>query len=197
MTASSSKSLPAIGFLTVLEHRQFGLFGGYLVLNAASRPLEFHCTAPVKPNRAQEILYGPTLLPYLYGEQIGQTLLGKAKTDPLLVCTDVAPALAVRDLVSTPVLLVMPGEDSAEDSTAASDDSTTHRLDAAHASVPAPHTANLISFQWGGQPLAVPAAYEGDRQLATERWQPYADGFDLVEPFCRIREAIEEAQKGI
>ena len=95
MSASDPKSLSAIGFLTVLEHAEQGLFGGYLVLNATGRPLEFHCTAPVRPNRAQEILYGPTLAPFLYGEQIGQTLLAKAKTEPLLVCTDVEPALAV------------------------------------------------------------------------------------------------------
>ena len=52
---------PALGFLTVVEHPQHGLFGGYLLLNHGGRPLEFHCTAPIKPNRAQEILYGPTL----------------------------------------------------------------------------------------------------------------------------------------
>ena len=70
MGASDSKSLPAIGFLTVVTIPDQGLVGGYLVLNAAARPLEFHCTTPVRANRAQEILYGPTLRPYLFGEQI-------------------------------------------------------------------------------------------------------------------------------
>ena len=72
MPAVDAKSQPALGFLTVLEHSQHGLMGGYLVLNISGRPLEFHCTAPIKPNRAQQILYGPTLEPYLFGEQIGQ-----------------------------------------------------------------------------------------------------------------------------
>ncbi len=67
------------GFLTVVEHPQYGLFGGYLILNTAGRPLEFHCTAPIKPNRAQEILYGPTLESFLYGEQIGQTLISQGE----------------------------------------------------------------------------------------------------------------------
>ena len=80
----------------------------------AGRPLEFHCTAPIKPNRAQEILYGPTLESFLYGEQIGRTLLEQAKTEPLVVCTDCPPALAVRELVSVPVALVLPPE-SADD----------------------------------------------------------------------------------
>jgi hypothetical protein len=108
MEKAGAKSRAALGFLTVLEHPQQGLFGGYLVLNMAGRPLEFHCTAPVKANRAQEILYGPTLEPFLYGEQIGQTLLAKAKTAPLVVCTDRPPALAVRQHVQVPVALVLP-----------------------------------------------------------------------------------------
>ena len=68
MTAAA-RSVPAIGFLTAVEHAEYGFFGGYLIVNAAGRPLEFHCTAPVKATRAQEILYGPTLRDYLY-EQI-------------------------------------------------------------------------------------------------------------------------------
>src|SRR5574340_381182 len=103
MGTCEPNSKPALGFLTVVEHPQHGLFGGYLVLNLAGRPLEFHCTAPVKPNRAQEILYGPTLESYLYGEQIGQTLLAKATAEPLVVCTDLEPMLAVREFVPTPV----------------------------------------------------------------------------------------------
>ena len=82
MTASRSKSLPDIGFMTVVESAEHGFFGGYLVLNHTGRPLEFHCTAPVRPNRAQEILYGPTLKPYLYGEQIGKTLWSQTKNVP-------------------------------------------------------------------------------------------------------------------
>ena len=69
----------ALGFLTVVDSPQHGLFGGFLLLNGGGRPLEFHCTAPVKANRAQRILYGPTLMPYLYGEQIGRTLVEKSK----------------------------------------------------------------------------------------------------------------------
>src|SRR5437868_9981449 len=118
--ASDAKPEPTIGFLTVVEHDQHGLMGGYLVLNAAARPLEFHCTAPVKPNRAQQILYGPTLTPYLYGEQIGQTLLAKGGQTPLVICTDVEPALCMRQFAAAPVVLVLPeanGEDESNSPT--------------------------------------------------------------------------------
>jgi len=48
------------GFLTAVDSPLHGLFGGYLVVDSLGRPLEFHCTAPVKVSRAQQILYGPT-----------------------------------------------------------------------------------------------------------------------------------------
>ena len=110
MNTIDSKSKPALGFLTVVHHPQYGLFGGYLILNTAGRPLEFHCTAPIKPNRAQEILYGPTLESFLYGEQIGQALIGQGGATPLLVCTDKEPALAAREYIATPLVLVLPSE---------------------------------------------------------------------------------------
>lgn len=43
------------------------------------RPLEFHCTEPVRPSRAQEILFGATLREHVCGEQIGAALLAKTK----------------------------------------------------------------------------------------------------------------------
>lgn len=107
MRARDAKSPLALGFLTVTQHPQWGLIGGYLVLNALGRPLEFHCTAPVRPTRAQRILYGPTLEPYLYGEQIGQALVTKASTAAVAICTDHPAVLAVSEFVSMPVLLVL------------------------------------------------------------------------------------------
>ena len=70
--SSGETPQPSLGFLTILEHEEHGLVGGYLLFTTAGRPLEFHCTAPVKPNRAQQILFGPTLESYLYGEQMAR-----------------------------------------------------------------------------------------------------------------------------
>ncbi len=200
MSASDPKSLSAIGFLAILKHRQHGLFGGYLILNTAGRPLEFHCTAPVKPNRAQEILYGPMLEPYLYGEQIGQTLVKKAKIVPRMVWTNSPAALAVREFVTMPVALVL-GQDTPENkgktepSAAERLERRGLRLDGPHHEIPAPKSHELIRFRVGTYHLAVSAAYEDDRRETTACWQPYADSFDLLEPFDRIRAAIGEAQK--
>ncbi|MDR0335656.1 MAG: hypothetical protein LBI18_01050 [Planctomycetaceae bacterium] len=98
--------LEKLGFLTVIDQPRLGLIGGYLILNLAGRPLEFHCTAPLKPNRTQEILYGNTLQPFFYGEQIARTLLVRAKTQVDYIVTNLAAVLAVQEHVETPVFYV-------------------------------------------------------------------------------------------
>jgi hypothetical protein len=210
MRHGETKSKTALGFLTVVDHPQYGLCGGYLVLSGCGRPLEFHCTAPIKPNRAQQILYGPTLEPFLYGEQIGQTLILKGKTQPLVVCTDRSPVLALRQYVSVPVALVCDGGEPEADremadarrppgfapqaaaSSARVDDAVAalHRLDAPHRGGPA-----LVSFRLGRNRLALPEDAIDDRRLIIERIAAVAESLDLAEPFQRICEAIDEAQR--
>jgi len=175
--------------LTVEENLELGLIGGYLLLNASGRPLEFHCTAPVRPNRAQEILYGPTLAPYLYGEQIGRTLLTKSKSQPLFVCTDVEAVLAARSFVSIPLAFVEAADQSQRSA-------TRNRLDSAHRSTPPPPSRRLVEFQLAQQRAAVPADHEHDRDEVLRHWHGRAADLDLAEPFTRLHEAIEEAQRG-
>ena len=164
----------ALGFLTVVEHEQFGLVGGYLILNASGRPLEFHCTAPVKPSRAQQILFGPTLAPYLYGEQIAQALINKGAIEPLVAWTDQAPVLAVREFVSPPVALLI---------------NDTHGADDARR-----HFDSVVEFEVGRHRVAVVANQPADRERVLDRMTALT-AFDLWEPFGRIREAVEEAQR--
>jgi hypothetical protein len=211
MPAVDAKRPFSLGFLTVLEHSQHGLFGGYLVLNTSGRPLEFHCTAPVKPNRAQEILYGPTLEPYLYGEQIGRALVAKSAAEPLVICTDLRPVMAVRPLVGPPVALVLKDVESTAadnllglEATTEGDSETAAtapaayerlrtprlRLDGAHAGGPL-----LQVFQIGKNRLAVTPDRESDRSEILKRLAQFDELFDLSEPFTRIREALDEAQR--
>ena len=198
MDSGKNSAKPAIGFLTVVEHPQHGLFGGYLVLNLAGRPLEFHCTTPIKPTRAQEILYGPTLEAYLYGEQIGSTLLGHAKTAAWMVCTDREPVLSLRDLVDFPVALVLPPEPASQSaSIGAPDDapSATESHKVLRVDQPHPSGPRLLTFELGQNRLALSPQKSDDRQRLVDRLKTAAASLDLWEPFTRIREAIEEAQK--
>lgn len=173
MSGSPAKSAPCLGFLTVVSQAELGLLGGYLILNAAGRPLEFHCTAPVKASRTQQILYGPTLEPYLYGEQIGQTLLARSQLAPLVVCTDLAAVLAAREHVDFPMVQVL------------ADDSS-YQADGGSAMTP---------FALAASRVVAAAGFATDSERIRAAWPAQADHLDLGEPFVRIREALEEAQK--
>lgn len=189
MTIGRQPGSEVLGFLTVLEHDALGLVGGLLLLNAAGRPLEFHCTAPVRANRAQQILFGPTLASYLYGEQIGTTLLSAAAAEPLVVYTDVERALAVRDFISLPVALVL-AAGAAGSRPDGEPTSTPWRVDAARA----PHD-HLAQFTLGSNQLAVATGRQPDQETICSQLDHLAD-FDLLEPFDRIREAVAEAHQG-
>jgi hypothetical protein len=165
MTASSAKPSACLGFLSVIENNDLGLLGGYLLLNAAGRPLEFHCTAPVRATRTQEILYGKALKPYLYGEQIAATLLTKARHSPIAVFTDGEAVLAAREQAAIP-LVFLPA-----------------------AAVEGEQTSQTLR-----RGVTAPG-FESDRQQITDAWPSQADHLELHEPFARIREALDEAHR--
>lgn len=171
---ASENRLATLGFLTVVENEQFGLVGGYLILNKSGRPLEFHCTAPVRPSRAQQILFGPTLAPYLYGEQIAQALLNKASIQPAVAWTNQVAVLAVHEFVSLPVAALAADQPSLE---------------------------QLGSSGLDLQELTI-GRYRAvcSRKARTDDFVRPMDafaGFDLDEPFGRIREAIDEAHRNL
>ena len=108
MDADASQPLPAFGFLTVLESPEHGFFGGYLVLSSQGRPLEFRCSTPIAPSRAQQILYGPTLRPYLLSEVIGQVLVAGSELPVSVILTDQRDMLPLGLLRREGIVLVEP-----------------------------------------------------------------------------------------
>lgn len=167
MEADTSKSLPAIGFLTVLETHDHGVFGGYLVLSPLGRPLEFRCSTPVAASRAQQILYGASLRPYLLAEVIGRALLAEAELPVRLVLTDQRDMLPLAGFRSEPVLHV-------ERQAGASLENGDGSLDFAGCLLTASKGVAISDF----------AAI----------LQPFSAHIDLCEPFERIRAALVEAQ---
>jgi hypothetical protein len=156
------------GFLTTVDSGSHGVFGGYLLVDVLGRPLEFHCTAPVKVSRAQQILYGPTLAGHLHGRQIGGALLAEATCQPVVLLTDVEAMLQVRPHTPLPVALVRRCPDPAS-----------------------PPVAPADALTFAGVVVVPPA---GTPALATHL-EALAAAVDLSEPFERIRAAIEEAQR--
>jgi len=184
-----------LGFLTAVEFPGRGHVAGLLITNRYSRPLEFQCTSPVKPNRTQELLYGPTLLPFIRGELLGRPLIQKAGVKPHLVVTDCPDMLALREHVSVPVVCVDPraaGESQPvsfadAEKCAASTDLQDRPLAAA---------GEPDIWEIRGCRLRIDSSHQQDRQLVAQ----YADRIpvqtDLWEPLDRVREALKEAAAG-
>ena len=166
----------AYGFLTAVESGSHGVFGGYLLVDPLGRPLEFHCTAPVKVSRAQQILFGSTLQSHLHGQQIGGTLLAEGTVMPEMVLTDLEPMLHVRSHTKLPVAFVR--------------DATLGPPAVVFGSM-----LGTCSFTIGNasvSPHATDAFREADLR---ERLEELAAAVELCEPFERIRAAIDEAQR--
>jgi len=160
----------AFGFLTVVDSPTHGLFGGYLLVDPLGRPLEFHCTAPVKVSRAQQILYGPTLHAHLHGDRIGAALVAEATVTPVVVLTDVEPMLTVRSRLGQPLALVRPCD-------------------------PLDQPVDTAGFTIGAARVSPHPGDQGDEAFLRERLAEFGATVDLREPFERIRAAIDEAQR--
>jgi hypothetical protein len=55
--------------------------------------------------------------------------------------------------------------------------------------------APLVHFRLGAHEAAVETLYGADRELLARRLAPIAHSLDLCEPFGRIRDALDEAQR--
>ena len=101
---SEQEAQVSLGFITVVDHDELGCIGGYLILNLGGRPLEFHCTAPVRANRAQQILYGVSLKPFLYGELVGRSLIEKGLETPIAILANQPELNSLQALIDVPLI---------------------------------------------------------------------------------------------
>ena len=195
----SLDSVTNIGFLTVTEHQRHGLIGGYLVLNYLGRPVEFHCTSPVRTSRAQEILYGVTLNPFLYGEQIAQLLIRRAKIKPNTILTDIPHVLAVQEFVETSVCYIAGFSDKEKPVQFFNDETqTVEEMDSVLNSIAAVPGISLRCWsdqRIGRYQLAVPELGAHSAEETVDELKSISPIIDFLEPFERIRLAIAEAQK--
>jgi hypothetical protein len=175
MAAGGAESSLALGFYASFRHPERGWYGGYLALNLLGRPLEFHCSAPLKASRTQEILYGPTLESYLVAEQIGKRLVENLKGSlrPSLILVNRPAALSLGVLIDPPVLYV---PEASEEDVRRPDD--------------------LIGVAFRNQEAYLDAAAAHHRSAVESIWQRLSPSWELSEPFQRIREALEEAHRG-
>ncbi|MBT3890128.1 MAG: hypothetical protein HOF72_05845 [Planctomycetaceae bacterium] len=103
---SEQEAQVSLGVITVVDHDELGCIGGYLILNLGGRPLEFHCTAPVRANRAQQILYGVSLKPFLYGELVGRSLVEKGLETPIAILANQPELNSLQSFIDVPLIQV-------------------------------------------------------------------------------------------
>lgn len=162
MSATTKQEPFRLGFLSAVDVAERGYVGGLLVTNHLGRPLEFQCTAPVRPNRTQQILYGPTLGPYIFSDLIGRTLVEKAAVKPHLLLVEEPALLELRTQVPVAVACLID--------------------EATGTNVP------LL----GRQPLRLHDDFASDIALLEKHAGLITADADLREPFLRIREALTE-----
>ncbi len=173
--------MPAkIGFLTVRRQLEHGYFGGYLVVNELARPLEFQCTLPIQPSRAQVVLYGPTIEDFVCGEQIAKSLISKGKLKPDLILTDSMPALAASLVCESPIAMLVQSNQEA------------HR-NASLMNLPEHSMLQVAPFKVGAYHFLMPAERGGLEATAQRVVDQLCEQFELSEPFQRIVDALIEA----
>ena len=165
MTTTATNEQLRLGFLTAVQLKDGGHAAGLLVTNRFGRPLEFQCTTPVRPNRTQELLYGPTLVPFLLGELLSKTLLDRIGVKPHVVLTDRMEMLDSRPHVSLPVACVVESSRGGE------------------------------CVRIGKQQFRLHAEFVEDLKAFEKLAKDLAADADLLEPLDRVREALQETLK--
>lgn len=166
MTETIQEKPPVFGFMGIVHVPDLGHCGGYLMVNSLGRPVEFHCTAPVTENRAEQILFGQTYSSYLYCDQIGKALLDKAKKTARLIFVNDPRLDGIKQHAAAPILLV------SEKSTEAS---------------------RQPQLEIEEFPLTILTGQENS-SLIKSLCLSLAKSIPLDEPFERITQAIDEAQ---
>ena len=170
MPQVSTHSLQSFGFMTVVELPSLGHCGGLLIVSRIGRPVEFHCTAPVAVNRAQQIMYGETYSGFLFADQIGMALIDKTRERPSVFITDCAEMLPLTELIDNPLVFAEPVDSKTD-------------FDG----------SGLECFDLSGQSVFC-VNHRGTQATAISQGvQEFASRLPLDEPFERIRQAIEEA----
>ena len=164
MTEQSSNNI-RVAFVDVFVFEDGSVRGGALVTDTLSRPFEFRVTSPVKPTQLQKILYGRSLVEYMYGELIGLPLLKQLKeTVSLAICKN--PYLLVaRPDISFPMIAIKKTEQEPGENIIDTSIIQTHKN------------------------------FESEHGQAEVLLNMLASQFDIFEPFERVRVAVSEVNK--
>jgi len=177
--AASTTMKHTVGFLGMLTLEKGSAFrGGILVTDDWGKPLEFRCTAPVRPNQVQRTLYGQTLLPHIAVELIGLPLLKSIQEKPSLVIIQEDVFFDVRLRYEAPLVrLWRQGEQV--------------RLQSAGEQEQANSVLNCGTGKFQPIVLEVHRQFHTDSQSCAGCLSDMFGRWDLIEPFERLKRALE------
>jgi len=151
--------------------------GAILVTDEWGKPLEFRCTAPVRPTKLQRTLYGKSLLPHILTELIGAPLVSSVREKPQLILIADEAYFDVRHKVSAPVIRVTrPGNPKAKQENQSKSKSLLLQ------SASGKFAQVEIEAHW---------KFAADLDSSGERLRDLFGRWDLTEPFQRLAEGLQ------
>lgn len=152
--------------------------GGLLVVDETGLPLDFRYTDPITPTRLQELLYGKTLDRHMRGEVLFKHLCARIDPKPTLLLVDDEHLLAIpaaATVVYAAETRLPPFREAAELQDVS-------------------ETEWLLQAAETGSPLRYKLQAPGEEEaVATVILTAAAAGLDPLEPFNRVRGALEVA----
>lgn len=156
--------------------------GGILIVDVRGIPLEFRCTSPIRPNAVQRITYGDSLIPHIAVEMIAKPLLSGVRESFRLILVNDPSLLNLREHFEIPTVYVRrQGDDiggashEVEEESGVLLDSDAGRFDPVVIETFRQHTA--------------------DTNVARPALEGAGQHFDIVEPFDRIKRALEKVHE--
>lgn len=175
-----------LAFLSYVETEK-GLAGrgAALVTDHVTKPLEFRCTTPIKPNPVQRTLYGETLRSYIAVDLVGHPLIDAIQEKPRVVIVQDVSFLDLRPRI--PYYLVYIGKQGEQ----FRGPSTNH---------PIQESADpglLVCDSGKFQPLTSMTHWKHYSELPAilDILRPVFAVVDLLEPFTRIEKAVAEVDR--
>jgi len=139
--------------------------GGVLIIDVMSMPFEFRVTSPIKPTQLQKILYGRSLVEYMYGELICLPLLKQVKEPvSLAICRD-EHLLVARPNLQFPLVAIRKSGQGLEKDGGGTITIRTHKN------------------------------FSGEQVQAEALLNMLIRQFDIFEPFERVKLAVSEVHK--
>jgi hypothetical protein len=174
--ASATRTI--IGFLGYREFDEGEAYrGAILVTDDWSKPLEFRCTAPVRPTALQRTLYGKSLLPHVLTELIGAPLISSVREKPQLILIADEAYFDVRHKVSAPVIRVARPSGS---KTKQEDQTKSKSL-----------LLQSASGKFAQVEIEAHWKFVADLDSSSERLRDLFGRWDLTEPFQRLAEGLQ------